>query len=308
MGYGVIMNKKGVVYIIIAAILWGVAGVFVRSLTAIGITAMQTVFLRVTFASCMLGATILATDRTAFKVRFKDIWLFALNGILSIVMFNFCYYKTMELSTLSVAAVLLYTAPFFVLFISAFVFKERITVQKLLACAVAFIGCCFVSGALGNAQTISTACLIYGLLTGFGYSLYTIFGNLILHRGYKSLTVTFYTFVFATLGSAPLLFSQGIDTALSHVSGKALLIAAGMALVNTVLPYIFYTQGLKTVESSKAPIIATIEPVTATFVGLFYKEPLTVHGIIGIVLVLGSVIVLNLTPKKEKRKADEAKG
>ena len=302
------MNKKGVIYIIIAAILWGLAGMFVRSLTALGITAMQTVFLRVTFASCMLGLTILITDRSAFKVRFKDIWLFASNGILSIVMFNFCYYKTMELSTLSVAAVLLYTAPFFVLFISAFVFKERITLQKLLACAVAFIGCCFVSGALGNAQPISTACLIYGLLTGFGYSLYTIFGNLILHRGYKSLTVTFYTFVFATTGSAPLLFSQGIDTALSHVSGKALLIAAGMALANTVLPYIFYTQGLKTVESSKAPIIATIEPVTATFVGLFYKETLTIHGIIGIVLVLGSVIVLNLTPKKEKRKADEVKG
>lgn len=299
------MNKKGAIFIIIAAILWGTAGFFVRSLTSLGITAMQTVLLRVTFATCMLGVTILITDRGAFKVKLKDIWLFALNGILSIVMFNFCYYKTMELSTLSVAAVLLYTAPFFVLFISAFVFKERITAQKLLACAVAFIGCCFVSGALGNAQSISTACLIYGLLTGFGYSLYTIFGNLILRKGYKSLTVTFYTFAFATIGAAPLLFTQGLDTAVAHISCKALLISAGMALVNTVLPYIFYTQGLKTVESSKAPIIATIEPVTATFVGLFYKEPLTLHGIIGIVLVLGSVIVLNLAPKKEERKADE---
>lgn len=297
---GPIMNKKGVAFIVIAACLWGVAGLFVRSLTALGISAMQTVFLRVYFTVIMLAVAIFATDRSAFRIKFKDIWLFALNGILSIVMFNYCYYKTMELSTLSVAAVLLYTAPFFVLFISAVVFKERITAQKLLACAVAFIGCCFVSGALGNAQTISTACLIYGLLTGFGYSLYTVFGNLILKRGYKSLTVTFYTFAFATVGAVPLLFSHGFDTAVANISIKTLIIAAAMALVNTVLPYIFYTQGLKTVEASKAPIIATIEPVTATFIGMFYNEPLTLHGVIGIVLVLGSVIVLNLTPKKEK--------
>lgn len=294
------MNKKGATFIVIAACLWGTAGFFVRSLTLFGITAMQTVFLRVSIAFIMLGAIIVVTDRSAFKIKFKDVWLFAFNGIFSIVMFNFCYYKTMELSTLSVAAVLLYTAPFFVLFLSAILFKERLTSQKLLACAVAFIGCCFVSGALGNAQSISTACLIYGLLTGFGYALYTIFGNLILKRGYKSLTVTFYTFLFATIGVIPLLLSQGTENATANFSAKVLLVAAGMALVNTVLPYIFYTQGLKFIESGKAPIIATVEPVAATLVGICYKEPLTLHGIIGIVLVLGSVVVLNLNFTNKK--------
>lgn len=286
-------NKAGVLYIFAAAMLWGTAGIFVRTLDKSGVGAMQTVFLRAVFSCVILAFIMLVSNRSAFKVKLRDLPIFAASGIFSIVMFNFCYYKTMALSTLSVAAVLLYTAPFFVMILSVPLFKERFTLKKLISALVAFAGCCLVSGVLGSGQKISGECLVYGLLTGFGYSLYTVFGNILLKKGYSSFTVTFYTFVFAVLGSV---FFVDIKDTVS-LTGSSLtvpLTAFGMALFNTALPYICYTNGLKSVAPDKAPIIATVEPVTATVIGLLvYSEKPSVEGIIGIVLVLGSVIILN---------------
>lgn len=292
-------NKYGIFLILAAASLWGAAGIFVRGMTDAGLGEMQIVFARALFSSLILAAVIFIKDRTLFRIKVGDIWLFACTGIFSIVMFNFCYYKTMELSTLSIAAVLLYTAPFFVAVMSAIFFGEKLTLQKSVACVCAFIGCAFVSGAFSTTHRLSPECLLYGLLTGFGYSLYTIFGNMLIKRGYDSLTITFYTFVFALGGSVFL--ADPVKSVPIMLGGRALVFSVLMALTNTVIPYILYTNGLRTVEPSRAPIIATVEPVMATLIGaVLYREKLTLHGIIGILLVVGSVTVLNLKLGSDK--------
>ncbi len=300
-------KNKGAVSVVIAACFWGTAGLFVRSLTALGIATMQLVAVRMTLSVVMLALFILLKDRSAFRIRLKDLWLFAANGIFSITMFNFCYYKTIEFSTLSVAAVLMYTAPFFVLIFSALLFKEKLTVKKVIACIIAFIGCCFVSGVFNRSHSLDIRVITYGLLTGFGYGLYTVFVNLLISRGYKSLTVTFYTFLCAMIGSVSITQLSGTSV-VSNLGAKALLVAVGMALINTVLPYIFYTQGLKNLEAGRAPIIATIEPVVATLFGILYSEMPTFQGAVGIVLVLGSVIILQYDVRKRKGDPNETSG
>ena len=55
-----------------------------------------------------------------------------------------------------------------------------------------------------------------------------------------------------------------------------------------------YTLGLRSVEASKAGIIATIEPVVATIIGIVcFSETLTILSGMGIVLVLTAVTILN---------------
>ena len=71
------------------------------------------------------------------------------------------------------------------------------------------------------------------------------------------------------------------------------------ALVTAVIPFLAYTLGLRTVEASRAGILATIEPMVATLIGiLLFSEPLTLLSGLGIMLILAAVILLN-------RKADE---
>lgn len=292
-------GNRGVLLILLAAFLWGAAGIFVRHLTEAGILEMQVVFLRASLSSLLFAVGILIKDPKCFRIRLKDLPLFICAGIFSIVLFNFCYYKTMALSTLAVAAVLLYTAPAFVILLSALLFREKLTVRKCAACLLSFIGCALVSGlGTGGGEVMSVPCLIFGLLTGFGYALYTVFSNVLIGRGYPSETITFYTFFFAAVGAAlvgdP---AEAVSAAVQHPT--VLLWGLGMALFNTVIPYYTYTLGLMTVEAGKAPIIATLEPVVATLCGvILYHETMNITEGIGIVLVLGAIFLLK-NRKKE---------
>lgn len=285
--------------IFLAASLWGTAGLFVRTAGKYGLNEMQLVFLRTFFSALVLGIILLIKDKSLFKIRLKDLWLFAAAGILSIVLFNFCYYKTMSLTSLSVAAVLLYTAPFFVVIMSVFIFKQRLTLKKCAACVTAFVGCCLVTGAFGTGEALSVAAIVFGLLTGFGYSLYTVFSSLMLNRGYSSYTITFYTFSFALLGCLPF---TNLKSAVSVCGGAPAVIPVAflMAVFNTVIPYLLYTAGLCGVDASIAPIIAMVEPVVATLIGAaVYGEPITLSGAAGILIVLASVFVLNYKGRVE---------
>ena len=289
-------------FVLAAAALWGMAGIFVRTVADSGIKEMQIVFFRAFFSSLILGLIILFKNKSHFKIALKDLWLFASAGIFSIVLFNFSYYKTMALTSLSVAAVLLYTAPIFVCILSVILFREKITLNKIIALVIAFVGCCFVSGVFSGTHRLTPSALGFGLLTGFGYSLYTIFSKILINKKYNTLTITFYTFLFAALGSFPFI---NLSKTVSQLSGApfALFVLFLMAVFNTVIPYLLYTAGLLGVATSVAPIVATLEPVVATVVSVMvFTEPLKIWHLIGIVLVLSSVIVLNLRCGKIENK------
>ena len=79
-------------------------------------------------------------------------------------------------TTAAVSAILLYTAPIFVMIMSVIFFKERITTKKIVAFVVAITGCALVSGIVSGAQANVTG-IILGVLSGFAYSLYGIFAT-----------------------------------------------------------------------------------------------------------------------------------
>ncbi len=280
------------IYVLSAAMLWGTAGIFVRTVQN-DIKEMQLVLCRAVFSALFFGAVIFFRDKSLFKIRLRHLWIFISAGLFSIVLFNYSYYTAMSLTSLSVAAVLLYTAPFFVVIMSLILFKERLTLNKIVACISAFIGCCLVTGIFDSSHKVGGKAVFYGLLTGFGYALYTIFSELLLKRGYKTLTITFYVFLFAALSSLPFVNTGAVINGLTS-GPKVFVTVLLMAVFNTVLPYILYTAGLKGVSPSAAPIIATVEPVVATLVSVIYKEPISILGVAGVFLVLISVAVLNI--------------
>lgn len=77
--------------------------------------------------------------REDLKIRLRDFMVFIGTGVCSIVFFNIMYFITIERTTLSVAAILLYTAPCFVMLMSAAVFHEKITGMKMVALLLALL-------------------------------------------------------------------------------------------------------------------------------------------------------------------------
>lgn len=287
------MKASSVLLVLASGCMWGCMGMLVRPLNEIGLEIMDICFLRgvVTFAVMLVA--LLIFDRSALKVRAKDIWCFIGTGALSVSFFNFCYFKTITLTSLSVAAVLLYTAPAFVMIMSSFLFKEKMTGKKIAALAIAFAGCVLVSGVINGSGTLNAKGVLVGLGAGFGYALYSIFGRYALQRGYNSMTITFYTFVFATLATV---FMADVSSIINIAETRTDLsiYAAFMILFVTLFPYLCYTKGLSGMENGTASVIASIEPVMATVLGiLIYKEEMTFVNAFGMILVLGSIVILN---------------
>lgn len=71
--------------------------------------------------------------------------------------------------------------------------------------------------------------------------------------------------------------------------------------LSTVLAFCLYTAGLKNLDNGKASILASVEPVAATLIGvILYKETLSAGEIFGIILVMVAIVMCNLTNKDKK--------
>jgi DME family drug/metabolite transporter len=292
-----------IVLIAVSATLWGLIAIFVRKLSGAGFSPMEIVTLRVVIASILLGMIGLAKYRKEMKIKVRDIPFFLGTGICSIVLFNWCYFTSISKMNVSIAVVLLYTAPAFVTVLSFLLLKEKMNSKKIISVAGTIIGCLLIAGfSIKDAATLSATGIITGLGAGFGYALYSIFGKFAL-RKYPTFTVTFYTFLTASIGLIP--FTQ-IWTKVNVIwKGDTLFYGLGLGVFPTVIAYICYTKGLEKMDSSKASIIATIEPFVATLLGVFlYNERFGLIQFVGSVLILGSVLYINARPlKRLKRKA-----
>ena len=289
------MKKLAPVFVLSAGTLWGLMGIFVRKLGTYGFSSLQIACLRILLGAALFLAITGCYRRELLKIRLRDVGLFLGMGLLSLLLFTVCYFTTISLASLSVAAILLYTSPIWVMLLSAVCFRERITGRKLLCAVMAFGGCVLVSG-IGSAASLSPVVIATGLMSAVGYGLYSIFGTFAL-RKYQPLTVTTYAFVFGAVGAAilckPVEVAQVISAAPNPAGLVLLLIVT--AFVTAVLPYLLYTVGLSYMRASGAAIMASIEPVVATAAGaLVFGEALTLPSFVGIALVLGAIVVLNM--------------
>lgn len=288
------MKRLASLFILIAGILWGIMGIFVRRLEAVGFDSIQIASLRILGGAALFVLTCALTDRKKLHIKIKDLGWFAGMGILSILMFTVCYFKTISMASLSVAAILLYTAPIMVMLMSLVLFKEKLTVKKTAALFLAFFGCVFVAG-IGDSTGVSPKALAIGLLSGLGYGLYSIFGTYVVKK-YSALTVTAYTFLF---GSAGALFVCRPAEMVSIIRTSDHKTYIWMLILCTVfftayLPYLFYTVGLTYIKASSASIMASVEPVVASIAGVVvFHERMTPLSLAGILLVLGAIILLN---------------
>jgi len=284
-------NKIPTIMLLLAATLWGLTGIFVRNLESMGLSTMHMLFFRCSVTSVIMFIFLLIKDKSKLKINIKDWWYFFGTGILSFLLFGFSYFYTITHASMSIAAILLYTSPFFVIVMARIFFKEKITANKVAGLMLAVIGCFLICNTDKNVQVTPTV-IFTGLLSGLCYALYSIFGQVAIKK-YESSTVTFYTFLFAFIGC---LFVTDFPDMISAIEKAPLTLPLGIifSIVSAVLPYVFYTTGLKYTEAGKASIIATFEAVVASLSGiLVFHEKLTTAGIFGIALVLLAVATLN---------------
>ena len=278
------------VYILLGAACWGLIGLFTRTLEELGVSVFQRVTIRNFGALVVMSAVFALTKREVFRVKPRHLPLFAGSGLLSVQGMTLAIFLCQQECSLAVSGILLYLAPSFVVLMGAVLWKAPMTRRKLTALALAFGGCVLVSGIMSGELTISGLGLTAGIVSGFCYATYTVFAHYAMDH-YDSLTMTYWTFVFAGIGSL-LFWDTGTMTAV-FTSPTGVWSALGLIVVATVLPYLLYTKGLERVESGKASIMANVEPVVGALVGVFvFGETLSIWVILGVICMLCGVMLL----------------
>lgn len=276
--------------ILAAAALWGMIGLWNRTLMAAGLSPLSIVVVRNLGGMLLLAAFFAVKDRSVFRVERRHLKYFLGTGVVSVVFFTVCYFSCQKLCSLAAASILLYTAPSFVVILSAVLWKEPVTGKKLLALGLTLLGCACVCGVFSGGLSVTIPGVLLGLGSGFFYALYSIFGRYALAH-YGPMTVTVWTFLFAGPASLVLLRPERMAAALG--SPRQWLLSLGLVVFSTVAPYILYTRGLARVESGKASIMASLEPAAAALVGILaFGEPLSPLSLTGILCVLAGVYIL----------------
>jgi drug/metabolite transporter (DMT)-like permease len=286
------MKKIAYFSVMCAAILWGILGIFIKKLYSFGFNPFQIVAIRAVGAFAILFVYLVIIDRKLLRIQPRDTFYFIGTGIISFVFFNWCYFMAIHYTTLSIASILLYTAPAFVMVFSMLLFKENLTTRKIVSFVLTFVGCVLVTGYFQQTgDGLSMIGVLAGLGSGLGYALYSIFGRYALKK-YDSMTVTLYTFLFASIGLIPVTDFQSMFSLFSSMN--VILYSISLSLFSTALPFILYTKALNHLETSRASIIATLEPAVATIVSIIvFQEHITLSRMTGIVFVLAAIIMVN---------------
>ena len=283
-------------FVILAGMCWGVMSIFVRKLTAIGFDPMQITMVRMWTGVLLIAVFVFFYNKQCFKIKLKDLPIFAGIGIFSSLTMSYMYFAAMVEIPVSVAAILLYTAPIWVLIVSVIFFKENLTKEKIIALILAFGGCVCVSGFSGGKMSVIG--IIYAVISGLAYAAYSIAGKVVTKK-YSPMTITLYSFIFAAIGSMFICdFGGAVRLTVQSFDTRMFMLILGLGAVSMALPFSLYTIGLSGIPAGKAAIMASVEPMMATLVGFFvFDESLSILGIFGITAILAAIILLNV--KKE---------
>jgi drug/metabolite transporter, DME family len=282
----------GAALVLGAASLWATFGIFAKYLYQAGLEPLEVASARaaVGFAAVLLIA--LARSLRRVRVPLRSMPFFAAYGILGFALFGLLYLAGLQRTTVSVAVALLYTAPAFVVLVSALLWRERFGRVRVLSLALVLTGVVFVTGAAGSLVSgtapLPLAALLFGLGSGLGYALYTLSSKMASER-YGSLPSLFWSFAFAALSLGAL--ASPITPFLRAPEQTLLLI--GLGIVPTLLPYALYIAALRHLRASTAAMLASIEPaIAAALAALLLGESMDALQLIGMVLVVCAAVLL----------------
>jgi len=285
------LRRLAPVMVITAASCRGMIGIFSRNLSRLGFSSIQSTCMRAIITAVLLALFLALHDRKLLRISKKALPWAVLSGTASIAFFNVCYMQAIELLPLSLAVLLLYTAPAIVLVLSRLLFKEDLGKRKLIALGLSLVGCALVCGVAGGGVKVTPVGLLWGLGAGFGYALYSIFSHYGLPHCHV-LTYILYTFVFAGLALLPL--SQPTQLLSLCLQPQSILFLLLIATVSTAVPYLLYTEALLFMPAGKASVTAFAEPLVATLCGVVvFHEALTLSIICGMGLIFVSLLLIN---------------
>ena len=290
----VIASLKGFIFAALSAICYGTNPLGALHLYAQNYSPETVLFYRFFTAALLLLAVMLAKG-SRFKITLRECGALVAFGFLFAVS-SLTYYASFKYMDAGLASTLLFLYPLEVSVLMAIFFKEKIKLWTVVSIVVSMAGIALLYRG-GDGVALSTVGLALVFASSISYAVYMVMANRInLQMG--SVKMTFYAICFCM--SFVLLYSVTLGSGLPPVLTEATSWGWGfmLGLVPTVLSLIFMVKAVKSIGSTPTAILGALEPVTAVSIGvLVFGEILTSRLIAGIILILGSVVLIAVKKK-----------
>ncbi|MCD4802879.1 MAG: DMT family transporter [Anaerolineales bacterium] len=285
---------SGILLVITATACWGTSGIFIHNIIQkSGLSAVGLAFWRDLISSVVMLTGILITRPKLLIVKKKDLpWLIGM-GVISIGAFHVFWNNSVLMLGASLATVIQCNAPIFVTIMARLLFKEQLTIQKIIAIGLAVAGTILVAGLINEGNwSITARGLWIALSSAITYGSLSLFGKK-LSTEYNSWTIMFYIFSIGTLSL--FLFQSGKPDPWPTGSG-ILGWVLGFVLISTILGFGLYTKALSILPASTASITATAEILFASVLAYFILgEQLGIWQILGALLIISGVVLVSLS-------------
>jgi drug/metabolite transporter (DMT)-like permease len=291
-------DVRGSVMIMCAAAFWGISATAAKILLNQEVDTLLIVQCRVTFSFLILFLFYVILKPQYLRVDPKEVWQFALLGILGVAGANFTYYFAIKEGAVAPAILVQYTAPLAVMGYATLMKSEQLTLTKVVAATLSLLGCFLAVGALDtgalNISPIGLASAIGSMLTFAFLNLYT---RHLLQR-YSVWTLSLYSFLFASLFW--LVLHPPGEVAAQGISAETWLALILLAIISVLIPHTLFFAGLQYVLPTRAIITSTLEPIVAIVsAALILGEYLSFIQTLGAILVISAVVLLQIPKDPE---------
>lgn len=275
-------ERKGVLFVFVAAVLYSLGGLCIKLIpdwSGLALNAGRN--------GIALVVYVIFFAATRHRPRFNR-WIFL--GACCVCATNVLFAVANKMTTAANSIVLEYTAPIFVILLSAIFLRRRPDRLDLAACAVVFLGVlCFFLESLGGGHLSGD---LLALLSGVTYG-----GVFMLNEvpNGDPISSVFWSAMMSTLIGLPQMVQQ------PRLEGTALVSMLVLGVFQLGLAFVFLTVGLKTTSSITASLVTGIEPVlNPVLVAVFYHEYMGVISVIGACIVIVGVVGYNVLKEKQQ--------
>ena len=286
-------TRRGALSIVGAATLWGTTGVATQAIYNFSATnPLSVAFLRVAIGAVVLIALCWRRlGRRMWLVKRRDALLMAFLGLMQAI-FQYTYLAAIPECGVTIATLIaLCVAPVIVVFFSALFLRERVTIKIVIALLCALSGTVLLTVMPSGPQHAGH------ILTGVGFSLIcascyagVVLGGRALSECYHPLQVNAAAF---GLGALLLLVCSLITPLVFSYPTQSWLLLLYLGCIPTALAYVLFQAGMLSTPATLTSILTLAEPLTAAILAwLLFGESLSVSGIAGAFLLLGTILLL----------------
>ena len=288
------MRIKGIVYASLASSLWSISGVSGEVLfKRYGFSAEWLVSIRTLISGIVLLGIVRFIEKKDIFAPFKkkeDRIKIILFGVAGMYLVQATYFKTIEMSNVSFATILQFTAPFFIFIYEAVKNRKMPSVSTVILLIMTAVGVDLVA-TKGNFSNLSWSmgALLLGLFSAIMIAFYTIYPKNLLEK-YSSMTVVGWGMI---IGSGIANFIHPFWKVSGEVNTMSLIHVGVVVILGTAVAYLIFITSLKYISSSLAGILTAFEPSLATLLSVaLFGLSLSFSEGIGFTLVFSSILIL----------------